>query len=64
MMQVFVSLLLVTGGVLLFAWSIKQADHEHADRLALIPIEDDEVRMAPASEMPAPKTAASAGGAM
>ena len=42
-MQVFVSLLLVTGGVLLFAWSIKQADHEHADRLALFPIEPDEV---------------------
>lgn len=40
-MQVFVSLLLVLGAVVLLAYSMKQADHEHADRLALFPIEDD-----------------------
>ena len=39
--QVFVSLLLVIGGVVLLAYSIKQADHEHADRLSLLPIEKE-----------------------
>jgi hypothetical protein len=38
--QVFVSLLLVAGGVLLLAFSLKQGDHEHADRLSLLPIEE------------------------
>lgn len=39
--QVFVSLLLVAGGVLLLAFSLKQADHEHADRLSLLPLEEE-----------------------
>jgi hypothetical protein len=39
--QVFVSLLLVTGGVVALAYSIKSADHEHADRLSILPLEDD-----------------------
>lgn len=39
--QVFVSLLLVTGGVVLLAYSVKQADHEHADRLSILPLEDE-----------------------
>ena len=39
--QVFVSLLLVVGGVVLLAYSIKQADHEHADRLSILPLQDD-----------------------
>jgi hypothetical protein len=38
--QVFVSLLLVAGGVLALAYSLKQADHEHADRLSLLPLQD------------------------
>jgi hypothetical protein len=41
-LQVFVSLMLVVGALVLFAWSVKHADHEHADRLSLLPIEDDE----------------------
>lgn len=40
-LQVFVSLMLVAGGLLLFAWSVKQADHEHADRLSLLPLEEE-----------------------
>jgi nitrogen fixation-related uncharacterized protein len=40
--QIFVSLLLVVGGVLALAYSVKQADHEHADRLSILPLEDDE----------------------
>ena len=40
-LQVFVSLVLVASGLLLFAFSAKQRDHEHADRLALTPLDDD-----------------------
>lgn len=39
--QVFVSLLVVLGFVVLLAYSIKQADHEHADRLSILPLQDD-----------------------
>ncbi len=41
LLQVFVSLMLVAGSVLLFAVSIRHGDHEHADRLSLLPLEDD-----------------------
>ena len=40
-LQVFVSLMLVLGSILLFAFSAKQRDHEHGPRLALLPLEDD-----------------------
>lgn len=43
-LQVFVSLMLVAGSVLLFALSVKQRDHEHADRLSLIPLDDEPTR--------------------
>ena len=42
-LQVFVSLVLVFGSLILFAVSTRQRDHEHADRLALLPLEDDDV---------------------
>jgi flagellar basal body-associated protein FliL len=40
--QVFVSLLLVVGGVVALAYSVKQEDHQHADRLSILPLEDDQ----------------------
>lgn len=40
-LQVFVSLLLAAGSVLLFAHSMKQRDHEHSERLALLPLDAD-----------------------
>jgi hypothetical protein len=40
-LQVFVSLMLVVSSVLLFAYSVRRRDHEHADRLALLPLEDE-----------------------
>jgi hypothetical protein len=40
-MQVFVSLLLVLGSVLLFLFTARQRDFDHADRLALLPTEED-----------------------
>jgi hypothetical protein len=46
-LQVFVSLMLVLSSVLLFAYSVRYRDHEHADRLALFPLEDDSARPAP-----------------
>lgn len=41
-MQVFVSLGLVLGSVLLYLFTTKQRDFEHADRLALLPLDDTE----------------------
>jgi hypothetical protein len=40
-MQVFVSLLLVAGSLVLFLHSVRQRDFDHADRLALAPLEED-----------------------
>ncbi|MCE9667629.1 cytochrome oxidase [Myxococcus stipitatus] len=45
-LQVFVSLMLVASSVLLFVYSVKHRDHEHADRLALFPLEEDGARPA------------------
>ena len=39
-LQVFVSLCLVAGSLLLFAFTCRQHDFEHAERLALLPLED------------------------
>jgi cbb3-type cytochrome oxidase maturation protein len=41
-LQVFVSLMLVVGSVLLFLFTVRQRDFDHADRLALLPVEDDD----------------------
>jgi hypothetical protein len=40
-LQVFVSLLLVAGSLLLFGHSVRQRTHEHSDRLALAPLDDE-----------------------
>lgn len=37
---VFVSLMIVVGALLAFAWSMKESEHEHADRLSLLPLDD------------------------
>jgi len=41
-MQVFVSLLLVGGSLVLFLHTVRQRDFDHADRLSLAPLEDDD----------------------
>jgi hypothetical protein len=33
--------MLVAAFVLLFVYSVRQRDHEHADRLSLLPLEPD-----------------------
>lgn len=48
-LQVFVSLMLVASSVLLFLVSVRQRDHEHADRLSLIPLEDEQPASPPTS---------------
>lgn len=37
----FCSLALVLGSIVLFVWSAKQGDCHEADRLCLLPLEDD-----------------------
>jgi hypothetical protein len=49
-LQVFVSLLLVAGSLLLFSYSVRQRDHEHADRLSLLAIARDDAKAAPVPE--------------
>jgi hypothetical protein len=41
-LQVFVSLILVVGSVLLFAFTCRQRTFDHADRLALLPLQTDD----------------------
>ncbi len=38
---VLFSLVLAATSVLLFAWSARNRDADHADRLSLLPLEDD-----------------------
>jgi cbb3-type cytochrome oxidase maturation protein len=40
-LQVFVSLMLVLGSVVLFVWTVRSRTLDHADRLALAPLEED-----------------------
>lgn len=39
---IFVSLLLVIGGLLLFVTRLRSGDFEHGDRLSLLPLDDDD----------------------
>ena len=43
-LQVFVSLLLVVGSIVLFVFTCRSRTFDHADRLALLPVEDDSQR--------------------
>jgi cbb3-type cytochrome oxidase maturation protein len=48
-LTVFISLLLVATELLFFAWNLHQGTHDHADRLSLLPLEEDAIARAPAS---------------
>lgn len=41
-LQVFVSLMLVSLAVVAYVYAVRQRDHEHADRLSLFPLEEDD----------------------
>lgn len=40
-LQVFVSLMLVLGSLVLFVWTVRNRTLDHADRLSLAPLEED-----------------------
>ncbi len=46
-LQIFVSLVLVVISILAFASSVRRRDHEHADRLALFPLEEESTETNP-----------------
>jgi nitrogen fixation-related uncharacterized protein len=52
-LQVFVSLMLVAGSLVLFVHTVRQRDFDHADRLALAPLNDD---TAPTPPKPTPRS--------
>ena len=42
-LTLFVSLMLAGTGIAFFVWSVRSGEHEHSDRLALLPLESDDV---------------------
>jgi nitrogen fixation-related uncharacterized protein len=40
-LTVFVSLVLVAGELVFFAWNVKEQSHDHSDRLSLLPLENE-----------------------
>ncbi len=46
---IFVCVILVSVAVAFFAWTVKQGTFDHADRLALLPL-DDEKPLTPTTE--------------
>lgn len=55
-LQVFVSLMLVVSSLILFARSWKSRDFDHADRLALFPLEDGDTKPSVRTAAPASPT--------
>jgi hypothetical protein len=53
-LTMFVSLFLAAGFVALFAWLVRARTFDHADRLALLPLEDD--RASEPKPAPTPET--------
>jgi len=51
---VFVSLMLVLGGLVLFVSRLRGGDFEHGERLSLMPLTEDETECADASSGSAP----------
>lgn len=54
-LQVFVSLLLVVGSVILFLVTCRHKSFDHADRLALLPMEQDGAPASSPEPAPAPR---------
>lgn len=53
-LQVFVSLMLVAGSIVLFVFTVRSRTLEHSDRLSLSPLDDD--AHAAASLPPSPQS--------
>lgn len=43
-LTVFVSVVLVIGEIVFFAWNLHHGSHDHAERLSLLPLEHDSHR--------------------
>lgn len=41
-LTIFVSVALVAGELLFFAWNVHNGNHDHVERLTLLPLERDE----------------------
>ncbi len=52
-LTMFVSLVLAAGFVAMFAWLLRGRTFDHADRLALLPMDDDASPAAPSPAAPA-----------
>ena len=50
----FVGALWVLAAIGFFAWNLLSTDHEHAERLALLPLEDNWIDPQPAEESKLP----------
>ncbi len=59
-LTVFVSALLFAWGLLQFAVGWHRKDHQHADRLALLPLQDDDVASVASTTSVSPASAESA----
>lgn len=58
-LQVFVSLMLVLGSIVLFVFTVRSRTFEHVDRLSLKPLEDDRVSTPRGIDAAAPSPSAS-----
>lgn len=56
-LQIFVSLVLVAGAVALFVYTVRARTFDHADRLALSPLDDDSALPTPRGAAVSPKSA-------
>jgi len=44
LLTLFVGLVLASAAIAGFVFAVRQGDHEHADRLAILPLLDDELK--------------------
>jgi cbb3-type cytochrome oxidase maturation protein len=58
-LTMFVSLFLAGTGVVLFTWLVRARTFDHADRLALLPLEEDHPRSLSPLPNPTPERKAS-----
>ncbi|MDD9939453.1 MAG: cytochrome oxidase [Myxococcales bacterium] len=50
-LTVFISVGLVAGAVVFFGWNVRQRSHEHAERLALLPLAEESQQTASTETM-------------
>jgi len=58
---VFVSIMVLSGGILFLFKGVRRGDYEHGDRLSLLPLEDDDPPALSAKSTPRAVAAAARG---